>query len=99
MPTWLKRILLGLLAILIVLPLSGALYQIIATIIDAHGFPPPGQMIDVGGYRLHLFCTGDNNAGTPTVILETGLAIRLHRPFNQQHPASCARRNPLFSRI
>jgi pimeloyl-ACP methyl ester carboxylesterase len=29
----------------------------------------PGQLIDVGGHRLHLSCTG---AGTPTVVLEPG---------------------------
>jgi pimeloyl-ACP methyl ester carboxylesterase len=34
--------------------------------------PPlsPGQLIDVGGHRLHLYCTG---SGSPTVILEPGL--------------------------
>jgi pimeloyl-ACP methyl ester carboxylesterase len=31
--------------------------------------PPPGRLIEVGEYRLHLNCTG---AGTPTVILEEG---------------------------
>jgi pimeloyl-ACP methyl ester carboxylesterase len=30
----------------------------------------PGQLIDVGGHRLHLHCTG---SGSPTVVLETGL--------------------------
>jgi pimeloyl-ACP methyl ester carboxylesterase len=30
---------------------------------------PPGQMIDVGGRKLHLLCAG---SGTPTVILEAG---------------------------
>jgi pimeloyl-ACP methyl ester carboxylesterase len=30
----------------------------------------PGQLIDVGGHRLHLNCTG---SGSPTVILEPGL--------------------------
>lgn len=29
----------------------------------------PGQMVDVGGYRLNLYCMG---RGTPTVILEAG---------------------------
>lgn len=32
--------------------------------------PPPGELVDVGGYRLHLFCVG---SGEPTVILEAGL--------------------------
>ncbi|HEV2131747.1 MAG TPA: alpha/beta hydrolase [Longimicrobiaceae bacterium] len=30
---------------------------------------PPGELIDIGGYRLHLHCTG---SGTPTVVLEAG---------------------------
>jgi pimeloyl-ACP methyl ester carboxylesterase len=30
----------------------------------------PGQLVDVGGYRLHLYCAG---SGTPTVVLESGL--------------------------
>ncbi|HWR73601.1 MAG TPA: alpha/beta fold hydrolase, partial [Nitrospirota bacterium] len=32
--------------------------------------PPPGRIVDVGGYRLHLNCTGE---GSPTVILESGM--------------------------
>lgn len=31
---------------------------------------PPGVLIDIGGHRLHLLCSG---AGGPTVILEAGL--------------------------
>jgi pimeloyl-ACP methyl ester carboxylesterase len=30
---------------------------------------PPGRMVDIGGRRLHLHCTG---TGTPTVIVENG---------------------------
>jgi pimeloyl-ACP methyl ester carboxylesterase len=30
----------------------------------------PGKLIDIGGYRLHLLCSGE---GGPTVILESGL--------------------------
>ena len=32
--------------------------------------PAPGQMVDVGGYRLHIYCEGE---GSPTVIMEAGL--------------------------
>jgi hypothetical protein len=52
LPIWLKRLLRGLLAALIILPLSGALYQVIATELDNRTYPPPGQLVDVGGYRL-----------------------------------------------
>ena len=33
-------------------------------------FPMPGRLIDVGGHRLHIDCTG---TGSPTVVLEPGL--------------------------
>ncbi len=49
------------------------LYQAIATQVDQRSYPPPGQLVDVGGYRLHLYCLGQNIDGRPTVILETGL--------------------------
>src|SRR5690349_5336558 len=35
--------------------------------------PPPGKLVDVGGWRLHLYCTGEKRAGQPTVILEPGI--------------------------
>ncbi len=35
-------------------------------------FPPPGRLVDVGGYRLHLNITGDETA-RPTVILDSGM--------------------------
>ena len=40
---------------------------------DAPPFPAPGKLIDVGGWRLHLNCTGDARPGLPTVILEAGV--------------------------
>jgi len=36
-------------------------------------FPPPGKLVDIGGWRLHLNCTGQSNASQPTVILEAGM--------------------------
>jgi pimeloyl-ACP methyl ester carboxylesterase len=33
------------------------------------GYPPPGRLIDVGGRKLHLYCTGK---GSPTVVLMAG---------------------------
>ncbi len=32
-------------------------------------YPPPGQMVDVGGYKLHIYCQG---SGSPTVVLVPG---------------------------
>jgi pimeloyl-ACP methyl ester carboxylesterase len=59
----------GVLAGLLILLLAGAIYEPLAEAADAKAYPPPGQMVDVGGYRLHLNCTG---SGSPTVVIETG---------------------------
>jgi pimeloyl-ACP methyl ester carboxylesterase len=52
---------------------AGFVYQTIATQRDRQRFPPPGQLVDIGGRRLHLNVMGENNA-SPTVILEAGMA-------------------------
>lgn len=49
----------------------GALYQTIAGRRSRRQFPPPGQLIDVGGHRLHVICHG---SGRPVVVLEAGIA-------------------------
>lgn len=59
-----------LLLLLLVLALLGVTYQAVATWGDARAFPPPGRLVDVGGYKLHLHCLG---TGSPTVIAENGL--------------------------
>jgi pimeloyl-ACP methyl ester carboxylesterase len=51
------------------LMLLGAIYESRAEAADVRAYPPPGQMIDVGGYRLHLNCTGTSS---PTVVIESG---------------------------
>jgi pimeloyl-ACP methyl ester carboxylesterase len=35
-------------------------------------FPAPGKLVDIGGWRLHLNCTGEARPSQPTVILEAG---------------------------
>jgi len=34
--------------------------------------PPPGKLVDVGGWRLHLNCNGSDKGRRPTVVLESG---------------------------
>jgi pimeloyl-ACP methyl ester carboxylesterase len=52
------------------LMLIGAVYEARAEAADARAYPPPGQLVDVGGYRLHINCTG---TGSPTVVIDAGL--------------------------
>jgi len=69
----LRRLVLRLVVGLFALAATGMLYQAIAGEVDKRAHLPPGQMIDVGGYQMHLYCTGANVDGSPTVILEQGL--------------------------
>src|SRR5258707_11825602 len=49
--------------------LAGAVFQFSMTLWESHLYPPPGKLVDIGGLRLHINCTG---AGSPTVIMEAG---------------------------
>jgi pimeloyl-ACP methyl ester carboxylesterase len=53
--------------LLMALAFGGALYQRVSSLRELARLEPPGQLVDIGGRRLHLMCKG---AGAPTVILE-----------------------------
>lgn len=59
----------GGLAVLLGLALVGYIYEPLAEAADARTYPPPGKLVDVGGYRLHVNCTG---TGSPTVVIDAG---------------------------
>src|SRR5829696_4783556 len=63
------RPLLGLVVVLLALAVAGATYQAIATERAERAYPPPGEMVGVGGYSLHINCVGQGN---PTVLLDAG---------------------------
>lgn len=50
---------------------AGVLYQRVGLARQRRQFAPPGQLIDVGGHRLHAACRG---TGSPLVIFESGIA-------------------------
>src|SRR5947209_9811456 len=62
---------LGLLVLLVLVPLGGALYQRVASARDARRFPAPGRLIDIGDCRLHVDLRGE---GSPAVVFEAGIA-------------------------
>jgi pimeloyl-ACP methyl ester carboxylesterase len=47
----------------------GGAYQSVGTAVDTSSVAMPGRLVDVGGHRLHLNCTG---SGSPTVVVEAG---------------------------
>jgi pimeloyl-ACP methyl ester carboxylesterase len=55
-------------AVMVLASIGGG-YETVREAADRHAYPMPGQLIDVGGYRLHLSCTG---SGTPTVVIQPG---------------------------
>ena len=67
---WGKRIILSILALFLVLVVITLLLGAKAKADLIAKYPAPGQMIGVGGYRLHINCTG---TGSPTVVIEAGL--------------------------
>jgi pimeloyl-ACP methyl ester carboxylesterase len=60
------------LAVLALASVGGG-YQTVREAAEARAYPPPGQLVDVGGHRLHLSCTG---TGSPTVVLEPGAGMK-----------------------
>ena len=65
-----RRALMGMVAILSIASLMGAAYEVRSTSRELRATPPPGKLVDIGGYRLHIWCTG---SGEPAVVLDTGL--------------------------
>src|SRR5512138_1453308 len=63
------RRLAALVGLIVVLGLVGAIYESAAEAADVRAYPPPGQLVDVGGYRMHINCTG---TGSPTVVIDAG---------------------------
>jgi pimeloyl-ACP methyl ester carboxylesterase len=70
-PSWLRRIALGLLLLVLALAACGFLYENVSEARDRRFNPMPGKRVDVGGYKMHIDCAGQ---GSPTVVFDSGLA-------------------------
>jgi pimeloyl-ACP methyl ester carboxylesterase len=68
---WTKRVIAGMVGLVLVLLLAGVVFQFVMTRIDARTYPAHGDLVEVGGYSLHLYCTGE--LGAPTVVVDSGL--------------------------
>ena len=78
-----RKVLRTILGSILTLPVIGAAYQQLGSRMDARRSPEPGRLVDVGGYRLKINCTG---SGSPIVVLESGLgdALSEWRPVQLQ---------------
>jgi pimeloyl-ACP methyl ester carboxylesterase len=63
---WLLYLVVGVMAAAAV----GGAVETVSLASDQRSYPMPGESYDVGGYELHLDCTG---SGGPTVVLQSGL--------------------------
>jgi pimeloyl-ACP methyl ester carboxylesterase len=68
--SWLNRALRVLITIITALLFAGFLYENISETRERRFHPMPGELVDVGGYKMHIDCIGQ---GSPTVILDAGL--------------------------
>lgn len=70
-PLW-KKILFSLAALAVLLVVSGAAFEAVASYQGANKYPPEGKLVDVGGFKLHLQQQG---TGKPVILLETGSGL------------------------
>jgi pimeloyl-ACP methyl ester carboxylesterase len=70
MRVWLRRVVYSIAALIVSAPPAGAAYQQILLASERRAYPMPGKLIDVGGYKMHIYCTGEGNS---PVILDSGL--------------------------
>jgi len=67
-----KKVALIILCIFLGLMLFGFIYENISEFIDSKTLTPPGRIVDVNGHKMHIYCTGESQDNSPTVILEAG---------------------------
>jgi len=68
--TFFRRLFLIAIVFLLSAALAGVAYQVISVKRERAEYPVPERLVDIGGYRLHLYCLGH---GSPAVILDSGL--------------------------
>lgn len=69
---WIKRIIIGLVGLLLTVTVAGTIWEALAWRSTVTKYPPPGKLVDIGGRRLQIDCRG---TGSPTVVLESGLDV------------------------
>ena len=67
---WVRLVLSGMLLLLGFAAVAGFLYQNISEARDRRFNPMPGKLVQIGGSKMHIHCTGQ---GSPAVILDSGL--------------------------
>lgn len=71
-PRWLRIVVYTQLALVFAIPFGGWILQRAGEAADMRTYPPPGQLVDVGGHLLHLYCVGERGDG-PLVVFNADL--------------------------
>ena len=61
---------LAVLAVFAAVIVAALSYEALAEKKDSARYPPPGKLVDVGGYRLHLLCKGTSSG--PVIVMVAG---------------------------
>jgi pimeloyl-ACP methyl ester carboxylesterase len=88
----LKRIFIWITLFIFTLAIVGVIYQTAATEADQGKYPPPGVLVNVDGYKMHIYCVGE---GSPTIVLDhegdgSSMDWALIQPKLAEHTRVCA---------
>jgi pimeloyl-ACP methyl ester carboxylesterase len=89
---FLKRSFVGVSILVFVAAIAGIIYQTAATEADQRRYPPPGVLVNVDGYKMHIHCMGE---GSPTILLDhvsggSSVDWSLIQPKLAEHTRVCA---------
>jgi pimeloyl-ACP methyl ester carboxylesterase len=68
--SWLHRAVRVLLTLIIAVLVAGGLYENISETRERRFHPMPGQLVDIGSFKMHIYCAGQ---GSPTILLDAGM--------------------------
>jgi len=67
---WFRKLVISVFAFVLLLLAAGFIYENISEARDRRFNAMPGELVDVAGRKMHIYCTGE---GIPTVVLDSGL--------------------------
>lgn len=73
-----KKVLIWVVVALLSVYAAGVVYESVMEAKEREAFPAPGQLVDVNGHQMHIYCTGTFTPGNPVVILESGAGENLY---------------------
>lgn len=79
-----KKIVVSVIVFILIIFTVGSVYESIMEGKDRKSFEPPGQLVDVNGHPIHIYCSGVETPGNPVVILESGAGENLYNMLKIQ---------------